>query len=63
MDGRPFITYDFVVVAETADRVVVMRDGGVVEQNISLTLKRGETLGLVGESGSGKSAVAAASCA
>ena len=120
--GVMFITHDFGVVAEIADRVVVMQNGRIVEQGrvedvlnrpthdytrllidavpsmnppereepegevalqttdlsktygssgwfgggrevraadqISLSLKRGETLGIVGESGSGKSTVA-----
>ena len=120
--GVMFITHDFGVVAEIADRVVVMQDGRIVEQGrvnsvldspthpytrllidsvpsmtppprpvseeevalmttdlsktfgsggwfgrgrevcaaerISLSLRRGETLGIVGESGSGKSTVA-----
>jgi peptide/nickel transport system ATP-binding protein len=120
--GVLFITHDFGVVAEIADRVVVMQNGRVVEQgpreevlrgprqpytrmlieavpsldpkprepmtgpvavetmgltkiygggglfkkartvraaeNVSLHLRRGETLGIVGESGSGKTTVA-----
>ena len=121
--GVMFITHDFGVVAEIADRVVVMQSGKVVEQgpaeevlrrpshpytrmlmtsvpsltppkrkpfplaetalsvaglfktyesggwlkrgrtvkaaqNVELTVRRGETLGVVGESGSGKSTVA-----
>jgi len=120
--GVLFITHDFGVVAEIADRVVVMQNGCIVEHgetdavlasprhpytrmlidavpsmtpperaesrgavaletagltktygasgwfgggrevraanDVSLTLKRGETLGIVGESGSGKSTVA-----
>jgi peptide/nickel transport system ATP-binding protein len=105
--GVLFITHDFGVVADIADRVVVMQHGNLVESGtrdevpslvppqrepargpialqtinlgktyqgtggfldkqrvvkaadqVNLSLRRGETLGVVGESGSGKSTVA-----
>ncbi len=56
--GVLFITHDFGVVAEIADRVAVLRQGSVVEFAPARELLSRETLGIVGESGSGKSTVA-----
>jgi len=59
-----FITHDMSVVAQMADRVVVMFRGNKVEEgpveqieDVSFTINKGQTLSLVGESGCGKSTV------
>ena len=61
--GVIFITHDFGVVADIANRVAVMQHGLLVEtgkvgKDVTIELRRGETLGIVGESGSGKSTLA-----